>query len=134
MKEKNKKIEAEETTEGEEDVIVVQEGTKITDGMHNGQIKNIVHEKRQGFDYVDVYIDVEDDNGNYVTIKTGFPAYISQNSSLGRFLNEAGMELKPGDKVGLQKIKDNVIGRDIAFQTFTDDQFAKVLNKTIKFK
>ena len=34
--------------------------TKISDGIHNGQIKNIVHEKRQGFDYIDVYFDMLD--------------------------------------------------------------------------
>jgi hypothetical protein len=137
MKEKNKKLseqEAEETrAQMDEDIIVVQEATKISDGIHNGQIKNIVHEKRQGFDYIDVYVDIEDDNGNYVTIKTGFPAYISQNSSLGRFLTTAGFVLKPKDKIHLQDIKDKMIGKPMTFQSYTEDNFAKVINKTIKF-
>lgn len=133
MKEKNKKIETQEA--GDEDILVVQEATHLNDGIHDGTIKNVVHENRQGFNYIDFYIDVvyDEEKGDTMTIKTGFPAYISSNSSLGRFLDEAGLDLKPGDKVGLQKIKDTVIGREIAFQTFTEDQFAKVLNKTIKF-
>jgi hypothetical protein len=133
-KEKNKKLEEEETEEmKDDDVIVVQEATKISDGIHEGKIKNIVRENRQGFDYVDMYIDIADDKGDYVTIKTGFPSYISVNSSLGRFLQTAGFVLKPKEKISLSDIKEKLVGQDISFQTYTEDNFAKIINKTIKF-
>lgn len=131
----NKKIDAGEEMkeELENDILVVQEATHLDDGLHFGTIKNVVHENRQGFDYIDFYVDVEDGKGNMMTVKTGFPAYISSNSSLGRFLNEAGMKYKAGDKIELSKVKSIAIGRKISFQTFTEDNFAKVMNKTIKF-
>jgi hypothetical protein len=134
-KEKNKKLEASEENEEpqDDDVIVVQEATKISDGIHEGKIKNIVRENRQGFDYVDMYIDIADDKGDYVTIKTGFPSYISVNSSLGRFLQTAGFVLKPKEKISLSDIKEKLVGQDISFQTYTEDNFAKIINKTIKF-
>ncbi len=94
---------------------------------------NVVHEKREGFDYIDIYIGIVDDNGNDVSIKTGFPAYVSQNSSLGRFLITAGMSFKPKDKLTLEDIKDHIVDSSITFQTTTEDNFARVLNKTIKF-
>jgi hypothetical protein len=143
MKEKNKKIETMEASvseaeiemkaELENDVLVVQEASHLKDGIHNGKINNIVHENRQGYDYIDMYIDVNDEKGSVMTIKTGFPAYISTNSGLGRFLIESGMSYKAGDKIGLQIIREELIGKKIVFQTYTEDNFAKVLNKTIKF-
>jgi hypothetical protein len=136
MKEKkDKKVEAAEIRkkELEEDILTVQEATKISDGIHSGKIKNVVHETREGFDYIDMYVDIVDDNDNTVTIKTGFPAYVSQNSSLGRFLVAAGFEFKPNDKLNLSDIKDELIGKELSFQTYTEDNFARVINKTIKF-
>lgn len=117
----------------ENDILIVQEALHIKDGIHTGTINNVVHENRQGFDYIDIYVDVKDEKGNKMTIKTGFPAYISLNSGLGRFLLEAGMKYKTGDKIELHKIRELVIGQEVVFQTYTEDNFAKVLNKTIKF-
>ena len=140
MKEKNKKLEEVDTEAKEErkqalenDILVVQEATHLSDGIHNGKINNVVHENRQGYDYIDIYIDVNDEKGNNMTVKTGFPAYISSNSGLGRFLNEAGMNFKAGDKIELFKVRDVIIGRKVVFQSYTEDNFAKVINKTIKF-
>jgi hypothetical protein len=117
----------------ENDVLTVQEATKISDGIHEGQIMNIVHENREGFDYIDMYIGITDDNGNEITIKTGFPAYVSQNSSLGKFLTTVGLEYEPKDKLKLSEIKEMIVGKTITFQTYTEDNFARVVNKTIKF-
>lgn len=133
MEKKNKKSEQEAIAEQDEDVLIVQEATHLIDGVHSGTIKNVVRENRQGFDYVDIYIDVEDEKGNPMTIKTGFPAYISVNSGFGRFLDEAGMMYKAGDKLSLSEIKTEIIGKEISFQTHTEDNFAKVINKTIRF-
>ena len=134
-KEKAQKTEAEEERqeELENDVLTVQEATKISDGVHSGEIMNIVHENREGFDYIDVYIGIVDDNDNNVTIKTGFPAYVSLNSSLGRFLTAADIDFKPKDKLKLSDVKELVTGKTITFQTYTEDNFARIVNKTIKF-
>jgi len=136
MDKKNKKIDAKaETMENdlENDILVVQEATHLKDGIHQGEVKNVVHEKRTGFDYIDVYVETESENGEPMTIKTGFPAYISVNSSFGRFLTESGFALSTGAKVSLTEIKEHIIGKNIQFQTHTEDNFAKVLNKTVKF-
>jgi hypothetical protein len=136
MDKKNKKIDTkadEMENDLENDILVVQEATHLKDGIHTGEIKNVVHEKRTGFDYIDVYVDTESENGEQMTIKTGFPAYISVNSSFGRFLVESGFVLTTGAKVSLNDIKEHLIEKKIQFQTHTEDNFAKVLNKTIKF-
>ena len=131
----NKKNEAGENWKKdlEDDILTVQEATKISDGVHSGTIMNIVHENREGFDYIDMYIGITYDNGNNVTIKTGFPAYVSQNSSLGKFLSTAGFNYKPGDKLELAEIKEAIVEKGITFQTYTEDNFARIVNKTIKF-
>lgn len=136
MKEKRSKQDADEEKRKhdlEEDILTVQEATKISDGMHTGKITNVVHENREGFDYIDLYVVMTDDNGKEVTIKTGFPAYISQNSSFGRFLVNAGFEFKPKDTIKLPTIKEELIGKVMTFTTYTEDNFARVVNKTIKF-
>ena len=131
MKEKEQ-----ENLDADDDIIEVHEGMKLDDGKHTGTIDNVVHEKRgdnQQYDYLDIYINVIDSNNNEVTIKTGFPCYISDNSQLGKFLISAGMTFEPKDKIGISKIKEHVVGKEINFQTFTEDQFARVMNKTISF-
>jgi hypothetical protein len=136
MKETTKKNDAkakELESELENDILVIQEATHLADGTHKGVIQNVVHEKRTGFDYIDVYIDTESENGEHMTVKTGFPAYISTNSSFGRFLLESGLELTPGEKLSLDDIKEHIVLNKIQFQTYTEDNFAKVVNKTIKF-
>jgi hypothetical protein len=134
-KEVNKKAGAEmkRNQELEEDVLTVQEATKISDGIHTGKIMNIVKENREGFNYIDMYIGIKDDNDNDVNIKTGFPAYISTNSSLGRLLMSAGLSFKANDKLKLSEIKEELVGKEVSFQTYTEDNFARVINKTIKF-
>jgi hypothetical protein len=117
----------------EDDVLIVQEPTKISDGIHTGKIANMVHENREGFDYIDIYIGIKDDNGKDVNIKTGFPAYLSTNSSLGRFLMSAGISFAPTDKITLSGVMQDVVGKEVSFQTYTEDNFARVVNKTIKF-
>jgi len=126
----------EKLVDEDEEIIEVHEALKISDGAHSGIIDNVVHEKRgdEGqYDYLDLYINLKDDNDNEATIKTGFPFYISESSGLGMILEKAGMKLKAGDTLKLSAIKDTLIGKKLIFQTFTEDKFARIMNKTIKF-
>lgn len=123
--------------DAEDDIIEVQEALKIADGAHSGTIVNAVHEARgdEGqYDYLDIYVDTIDDNENEVTIKTGFPFYISESSGLGGVLYKSGMKFNAGDKIGLSDIKKQLTERKIIFQTFTEDKFARIMNNTIKFE
>jgi hypothetical protein len=127
---KQKQIEAK--NEADENVLIVHRPTIINDGVHSGEIANIVRETRQEFDYIDVYVDIEDSEGQPVTIKTGFPAYISKNSSFGRFLTELGLDYAVGEEINLSDVKEYLVGKTISFQTYTEDQFARIINKTIR--
>ena len=123
--------------DAEDDIIEVHEALKISDGAHSGTIDNAVHETRGNegqYDYLDIYVNTIDDNGNEVTIKTGFPFYISESSGLGGILYKSGMKFNAGDKIKLSDLKKQLIGKKIIFQTFTEDKFARIMNNTIKFE
>lgn len=123
--------------EFEDEIIEVHEALKISDGAHSGIVDNVVHEKRgdEGqYDYLDLYINLKDDNDNNATIKTGFPFYISESSGLGIILEKAGLKYKAGDKLKLSDIKKVLVGKKLIFQTFTEDKFARIINKTLKFE
>ena len=115
--------------------IDVHETISLGDGSHSGVIKGVVSRtSQQEYQYLDIYIDTVDDNKNEVTIKTGFPCYLSGSSTLGMFLSDAGLKFKPKDKITLKQIRDVLVDRKVCFQTFTEGQFANIINKTIKFE
>ena len=118
----------------DDDILIVKEVTKIDDGVHVGHIANLVRETRKGFEYVDIYVDLDDQEKDNVTIKTGFPCNVSEVSGFGKLITKAGLEYEAGDQISFKDIKKRLIGKDIRFQTFTDDNgFSNIMNKTIKF-
>jgi len=132
MKQKDvegKDIEADE----DEDILVVKEVVHIEDGKHKGHITNLIREVRADFDYIDIYVELDDIDGD-VSIKTGFPAGISEKSTFGKFLISAGIDHQARDKVSLKDVKARLIGRTISFKTYTENDFSNIMNKTIKFE
>ena len=117
----------------EEDILVVKEVVHIEDGKHTGHITNMIREVRADFDYIDIYVAL-DDIAEDISIKTGFPAGISEKSTFGKFLISAGIDYVAGDKVSLKDIKARLTGRTISFQTYTENDFSNIMNKTIKFE
>lgn len=109
----------------------MKESIHIPDGVHSGLVKSITYEKRNDFEYVDIRITV--DGIPEVTIKTGFPANISENSSLGKFLISSGIEVRPGKKTSLNDIRNALIDRKVQYTTYTEDVYARIVNKSIKF-
>ena len=117
----------------DDDILVVKEVIHIEDGRHEGHITNMIREVRADFDYIDIYVELDDIDED-ISIKTGFPAGISEKSTFGKFLISAGLEHKPKDKVSLKDVKARLIGRTISFQTYTENDFSNIMNKTIKFE
>jgi len=112
--------------------IEVKEIKTIPEGKHSGVIANMIYETRKEFSYIDVYIDLNDLKDT--TLKTGFPANISEKSTFGIFLKGAGLDIIPKQKISLNAVKERLVGQEIEFTTYNDDNdFAKVVNKTIKF-
>ena len=111
----------------------MKEVIHIEDGKHEGHITNMIREVRADFDYIDIYVELDDMKGE-ASIKTGFPAGISEKSTFGKFLISAGIDYQPKDKVSLKDVKARLIGRTISFQTYTDNDFSNIMNKTIKFE
>lgn len=119
--------------DADDDILVVKEVIHIDDGKHTGHITNMIREVRADFDYIDIYVELDDVEGQ-VSIKTGFPAGISEKSTFGKFLISAGMDYKAGDNVSLKDVKAQLIGRTVVFQTYTENDFSNIMNKTIKFE
>jgi len=126
-----KDIEAE--ADEDNDILVVKKVVSIEDGKHTGHITNIIRELRKDFDYIDMYVELDDMEGD-TSIKTGFPAGISEKSTFGKFLISAGIDHEAGDRVSLKDVKARLIGRTITFQTYTENDFSNIMNKTIKFE
>lgn len=121
----------------EDKVIVVKEIVKIADGVHDGKITNIVYTNRESYDYLDIYVETTDINGNAVEIKTGVPLNISELSMLGKLLKESGFKFNSGQEIKLSQIAKQFHGRKISFQTTTEKtekgEFARIINDTIRF-
>ena len=120
-----------EIDETDEEILIVKEALDIADGMHKGHITNVVRDKERMYDYVDVYIDLDDMDAS---LKTGFPANLSRKSHLGRFLISAGFEIVPNQEVSLKAMKDVLIGRNVECSTYKDDNdYSRIITKTIRF-
>ena len=126
---------------GEDEVIVVKDVIKISDGAHSGIISHVVREARgeEGqYVYIDVYVTTQDDNDKDVDIKAGFPFYLSEGSGLGALLKKAGMNIVADAEIKKSDIYKALKGRKVVFQTFTEETskgtFSRILEKTIKFQ
>jgi len=117
----------------DDDILVYKKVVHIEDGKHTGHITNMIREVRKDFDYIDIYVALDDIEGD-ISIKTGFPAGLSDVSTFGKLLQSAGCGYKEGDNVSLKDIKTRLIGRTITFQTYTENNFSKIMNNTIKFE
>ena len=110
--------------------IEAQETKQIDEGKHEGFITAIEY-REEPFEYIDVYVDCEG-----VELKTGFPAYLTKNSGLGRFLQEMGIDFNVGDVITLKDMQNKLVGKKISFLTANQVTekgiFAKILNTTIK--
>lgn len=127
---KQKNFDAE--AESNEDVeFEMKEAVQIPDGVHTGFIKSIVYAERGEFQYVDVRVSM--DGIQDINVKTGFPAKITPNSSFGKFLISAGFEVKPGKTVKLSDLREALLDRSVQYTTFTEDVYARIVNKSIKF-
>lgn len=136
MKEKTQnkeKMQADETTKDQNDILEVYDSLQLKDGVHTGEITKIRRELRNDFDYTDIYFSVMDDNGNTGTIKTGFPSNLSPNTMLYKFVEESGLTLKKGQKVSLTSLSEILHGRIVQFQVYHENNFPRIINKTIKF-
>ena len=126
---------------GEDEIILVAEAIKISDGAHSGVISKVVREARgdEGqFVYLDCYVTTKDDDNANVDIKMGFPFYLSEGSGLGKLLTKAGLKFKGGDKIKKSQIYATLKGRKLIFQTFTEETkkgtFSRIMEQTVKFE
>lgn len=126
-----KNIEAE--ADEDKDILIVKDVVNIEDCKHRGHITNLIREVRADFDYIDIYIELDDIEGE-ISLKTGFPAGISKKSTFGKFLISAGIRHKAGDEISLKAVKEQLLGRTVTFQTYTEGDFSNIMNKTIKFE
>ena len=123
----------------EEDIIIVQDTISIEEGKHTGIITDVIvrTSEAEGYEYIDIHVDTDDDKGETVNIKFGFPKYISVNSSFGKFLTETGYSFEAGDTVTIPDIKEYLKGKTITFQSMNEEvkgkgTFARIIRETVK--
>lgn len=101
----------------------------IEDGLHNGVIIE-VQERKKPYEYVDLIISVDElknDKGEQITLKAGFPDFISPSSLLGKFISNMGIEGSPGDELDLDLLR----GVPVSYQTVQEEVFNKKGEKKI---
>lgn len=129
IKNKNK-----DADENDEDVIIVKEINRISDGVHQGKITNVTREFRQDFDYLDITVTTLTEKNEPIDIKYGVPTNLSERSNLGKLLNKSGFKFRVKERISIYSIKEHLLNKELAFQTFTDENgFAKIMDETIKF-
>lgn len=114
--------------------------TLLEDGVHTGKIGNVKYrtstKNNENYQYIDVYIDVETEE-EVVTLKAGFPFFLSELSTFGKFLINSGFGFVEDKEYTLQEIYNHLVEKEISFQTSkTDTQkgtFCNILRETIKF-
>lgn len=109
--------------------IKAKEVIKIEDGLHKGTIID-VDERETPYHYVDVHIEIEK---SLIVVKAGFPASISEMSSLGELLVRFGTKIEADKEYDPEKILN---GKKVQFLTTTEKtergEFARVVPESIK--
>lgn len=130
-KEKNEEIEA--------DVIIVTETIKIDDGKHTGIISNVTRDPPSDirrYDYTDIEITVTD-HKKKPQLKAGFPSTISDTSSLGRLLINAGMDFSVDEHIKINDVKELLVDKEVTFLSKNEKtdkgEFSKIIRDTIEF-
>jgi len=95
---KEEKMKVEETKEFE----------PLKNGVHKGRIVDVEEVNRSEYDYVDISISVDDyvkDNGEHLVLRVGFPAKITENTGLGKFIKDMGIKLVVGKDIDLDELR-----------------------------
>lgn len=115
-------------------ILEAHELLNIPEGLHKGEI-TAVSERTKPYHYIDVHLSVSDtkrDDGTPVILKAGFPAWLTQNSKLGKLLVRMGVNFKPKQMVELNQL----IGKKVTFQTLNTESesgtFANVIPESVK--
>ena len=90
----------------------------LKNGVHQGGIVDVEEVSRakkatgEVFKYVDVSISVSDyqkDDGNDLILKIGFPAKITDNTDLGKFIKDMGYTTKVGKNFDLDSLRGSLV-------------------------
>jgi len=109
--------------------IEVKAKLEVEDGLHKGAIIG-VEERHEPYEYIDVVL--EFDEG--VSLKAGYPNYLSTESKLGNLLARFGVDIStPGSFIDPEK---ELIGKKCQFMTINkargEKTFANVVPESLK--
>jgi len=123
--------------EDENEIIVVAKTRVIDEGKHDGTVANMkFRTSDEGYEYLDIAVTVKDTEGEDVDIKLGFPKYISEGSSFGKFLKATGFDFAVEQEIKLSTIEKHIVGKKLNFQTQNKTSekgtFATIIKETVK--
>lgn len=108
-----------------------QKSVKIPDGKHTGVITKI-EERHEPFEYIDVFVKLDDTD---IEIKYGCPAFMSEDSKLGRLMQTFGVKFVVGTKADLDV---SLKGRKVEFMTLmkkskkADREYSEIVEDSLK--
>ena len=95
-----------------------------------------VNKLKNPYDYIDVFFEVSDVDET-PELRVGFPANISELSTLGKVLKKAGMDFIENEEIKVKDIKDLLMDREVTFLINNEKtdagEFARILRDTIEF-
>lgn len=110
-------------------VLEVEPTLIIPDGKHTGIITEIAF-REEPFGYIDISIQ---EKKSKAELKTGYPAKITQRTSLGKLLSKFGVAVEVGVKIDLKR---EMLSREVTFVTENEENekgvFARVIKGTVK--
>lgn len=118
--------------------IKVSKGIELTDGVHEGVIKEY-SERTEPYHYLDCHIETTDDKGKTVVLKDGFSASVSPKNALGNFLSNFGVdvakEIEDKEELDIDDLLPKA-GTKVRFQTITKKtdrgEFSTIVKGSIK--
>ncbi|MHA1835288.1 MAG: hypothetical protein ACTSV7_15035 [Candidatus Baldrarchaeia archaeon] len=111
--------------------------TKISEGKHTGTITRLerreVEVKGKQFEYLDVYIELDDSEGTELKYGCPLPDKLTRNNKLGKLVLQFRPDLELGEEVDLEKL---LVGKRVSFMVMNEESdkgtFARIVDGSIK--
>lgn len=106
---------------------------EIPDGKQTGKIVKIIY-REEPFEYTDVIVEI--DGFEEIQLKYGCPTILSENSKLGRLIQNFGIPYQAGIKIDIDNV---LVGKEVEFMTITrrnkeGKEYSEIVAESLKPK
>jgi hypothetical protein len=105
-----------------------KKGMDLDDGVHTGKITGVEVNERSGYKYLDLYVDVNENN-TVGTIKAGYPLPVRPSSMSGKLFQRFGIQ-----KIveGMEIDTNILLNKSVVFVTIRGDKYVELQRDSLK--